>query len=174
MRDIHMICRACETPDGERMKTELYNLITDHDNRVGYQALWIMTHFNDEEIIRLLPKREMLTDILLTTDHTGKKRLILTLLERMPADKGSIRTDYLDFCLSRINSTEPYGIRALCMKQAFTLCRFYPELTGELAAQLELLGYGELSPGLLTARRNILRRISKLKDTPQKPEGSDR
>lgn len=153
-------------PDGEKVRTSLYSLINDSGDRVGYNALWILTHFSDTGIEWLLPRRDHLIDTLLATGHTGKRRLILALLERMPTDKDSLRTDYLDFCLSRINSTEPYGIRALCMKQAFAQCRFYPELTAELIAQLEMLGYGELSPGLLTARKNILRNISKLRTAP--------
>ncbi len=169
MNDIHMICRACDVPGGGKVKTALYSLITDIDNRVGYNALWIMTHFSNEGIRWLIQQRDQLIDLLITTDHTGKRRLLLALLERMPTEKKNLRTDYLDFCLSRINSTEPYGIRALCMKQAFAQCRFYPELTGELIEQLEMLGYGELSPGLATARRNILRDISRLKTAAARP-----
>ena len=63
-----------------------------------------------------------------------------------------------EFCLSKINSTEPYAIRALCLKQAYAMCRFYPELMAELKNQIELMEYGELSPGLLS----VIRRIKKI------------
>jgi len=89
----------------------------------------------------------------------GKRRLILTLLEHLSIEKDDIRTDYLDYCLSKINSTEPYAIRALCLKQAYAMCRFYPELLAELKNEVELMQYGELSPGLLSVIRHMRKKI---------------
>lgn len=100
---------------------------------------------------------------MLTTPHTGKRRLSLALLEELTVERKDIRADYLDFCLSKINSQEPYGIRALCLKQAFALCRFYPELIAELKNEIELIEFSEPSRGILTTKKNVLRKIAKLK-----------
>lgn len=160
--DIREICYACSGEGGEEMKKELFSLINHPEERVGYNALWIFTHFSAPEMKWLMPRRNELIDALLQTDHVGKQRLLLTLLEHQKVTVNDLRTDYLDFCLARINSAEPYAIRAFCLKQAFALCRFYPELMAELENEIELMECGELSPGLLSARRNIRRKISRL------------
>ena len=84
----------------------------------------------------------------------------MTLLERQPFTKEGFRTDYLDFCLEHMAMLEePYGIRALCMKQAFVQCSLVPELLPELEATLQLMDDNFLSSGLRTAKRNVLREI---------------
>lgn len=145
----------------DALKEELYRLIDDADDRVGYNALWAFSHFTLDDNEWLYAKRDNLIDKLLVETHVGKRRLILTLLERQPARKEDVRADYLDFCLSRICSAEPYAIRALCLKQAYAQCRHYPELMGEFMETIALLDQAELSPGLKSARRIILARIAK-------------
>lgn len=159
--DIRRICRACGGGCNNRTKEELYALIYDADDRVGYNALWIFTHFSKEDIRWLAPKRNALIDTVLAANHTGKRRLILTLLDRIAISAVDVRTDYLDFCLSKINSSEPYGIRALCMKQAFAQCRYYPELMAELKSELQMTEYDGQSAGVAATRRNILKKIER-------------
>lgn len=164
-RDILDLCAACRNAPDDGLKSELYSAVFHPDDRVGYNALWVFTHFPPADMEWLVPKRNELVDMVLTTSHTGRRRLILALLERLPVGRNDIRSDYLDFCLSNINSTEPYGIRALCLRQAFAQCRFYPELMAELENEIELMEQGTLSPGLAAARRIIRQRISALKKT---------
>lgn len=152
--------RIIASDDTISARESLYALMCDGDERVGYNALWVMTHFTPSANEWLAEKRDELINRLFACSHTGKKRLILTLLERLPARPEEIRTDYLDFCLANINSSEPYGIRALCMKQAYAQCRFYPELMQEFLAILEMSDQEALSPGLRCAKRNILQHIT--------------
>ena len=161
-RDILELCAACSGTSGDALKAELFSLISHADDRVGYNALWVFTHFPPEDMRWLEPKRCELVATALHTVHMGKRRLALTLLDRLPAAWGDVDADYIDFCLSRINSTEPYGVRALCIKQAFAICRSYPELTVELKNELELMGYGDLPPGILSVRKRIMRSLSTL------------
>lgn len=161
VREIVMICSCCRGEVNDEVKEMLYALVADDDERVGYNSLWVFTHFDKDDKAWLRPKRNELIDYLLGVQHEGKRRLILNLLDSQYIGKEDVRADYLDFCLSAINSTEPYGIRALCIKQAFAQCRFFPELLGELKSELEIMEMGELSPGLLSVRRNILKKISR-------------
>ncbi|MDE6339361.1 MAG: hypothetical protein K2K97_06200, partial [Muribaculaceae bacterium] len=133
---------------------------------VVYNALWVFTHFSDENIQWLRTKRNFLIDILLNkfdydagAKREGKVRMTLALLERLPISAEDVRTDYLDYCLARINSLEPYGIRALCMKQAYRQCCYYPELLNELRSEIELMDTVPLSPGLEAARRNLMSKL---------------
>lgn len=151
--DIRHICTGCRSVSDDSAKTELFSIISHSGDRIGYNVLWVFTHSPMKDMKWLAPKRDYLIDLLLKTDHVGKKRLILTLFEQLPIKIEDIRTDYLDFCLSKINSTEPYAIRALCLKQSYAMCRFYPELMDELKNEMELMQYGELSPGILSVIR---------------------
>lgn len=160
--DIRSVCRRCSEAENDDEKAALFTLIHDTDDRVSYNALWIFTHFSSDDSRWLDDKRNEIIDTLLTTGHTGKRRLMLTLLDRMTISAAQIRSDYLDFCLSKINSTEPYGIRALCIRQSFAQCRFYPELIAELNSELERIEFGASSRAILTTKRIILDKIAKL------------
>ena len=160
MADIRAVCAYASGSDSDRNKAELYALIHDDDDRVGYNALWIMTHFAPDSMSWLYIRRDELIDRVLTEEHTGKRRLILTLLERMPVSAADVRTDYLDFCLAHINSIDPYGVRVLCMKQAYAQCQWFPELLAEFISTVNMLDGGEISAGLRAARKNILAAIA--------------
>ena len=162
-REILYLCSVIRNSDNDRSIETLYNLVADDDDRVAYNALWIFSHLTTEDSRWLLTRRNELIDQLLVETHVGKERLILTLLERQSVEKENIRTDYLDFCLSSINSAKPYAIRALCLKQAFAQCRHYPELVQELIACINMMEPFEISPGLRSARNNILKQLAKSK-----------
>lgn len=158
--DILELCRSCSGIDNNAVKEDLFAMIGHDNDVISYNALWVFSHFAKPDIKWLTSRRNELIDQLLLTGHVGKRRLILTLLEHLPIAKEDVRTDYIDFCLSKINSNEPVAIRSLCLKQSFALCRFYPELMVELTNEIELMGCGELSSGLLSVRKNIMMKIS--------------
>lgn len=140
---------------------ELYRFIYDANGHVRYNALWIMTHWPEDKQTWLAQRRNGLIDRVIACNRPGRRRLLMTLIERMEFTEADVRSDFLDFCLSKINSTEPYGVRSLAIKLSYAQCRFYPELTTELLAQLELLNLGDLSPALQTSRRNVLKKIKR-------------
>ncbi len=154
------LCVGLSGENSDAANEALYSLIGDSDSRVGYNALWVFTHSLRNGNLWLCARRDDLIDKLLSTKHIGKTRMILSLLNRLPADKAPLRIDYLDYCLLGINSTNPPGIRALCIRQAYCLCKPYPELLSELSEQLGIIDYGELSPGIKVARRDVLKAIS--------------
>lgn len=166
LTSIRELCDRCAAADGPGLKEELFALTCDADDRVGFNALWALTHFPATEREWFDTKRRTLIDSLLATNHTGRRRLTLTLLNDKLSAPAEIRTDYLDYCLGAINSTEPYGVRTLCLKQAFALCRRHPELLAELATTISMMERGTLSPGLLSARNQTLRKISALTRRP--------
>lgn len=65
--------------------------------------------------------------------------------------------DFLDFCFSHFTDVAEYpGIQSLCLKLAHRMCRFYPELMGELKRTLEAMEISEYSPALRSVRSRIL------------------
>lgn len=158
MHNIHSILFSAQ--GDEVRKQELYNLLYDKDDMVAYQAAWVMTHYSLHENEWLYDKQNELIDEAMSCKHTGKRRLILSLLFRQPMSNPT-RVDFLDFCLERmVSKREPVGIRSLCMKLAYELCRPTPELVQELKTILEIMD-GELSPGIQAVRNNILKAMKK-------------
>ena len=161
MSEVRELVAACCGAERMAMRRTLWLAVGGEDDRAAYNALRVLTHLPEEERGWLAEHRDALIDLAMTTSHVGSRRLVMTLLERQPVEATDVRTDYLDFCLSRINSTEPYAIRALGLKQAYAQCRHYPELIAELRQEIEIMSLGELSPGLFSARRQILRKLRK-------------
>jgi hypothetical protein len=130
----------------------------DDDGRVRRHAAWVLTKCSDDELLRLLPLQQRLTDLALQTDDSSLCRLTLHLLERMPMEKESMRTDLLDFCLSHMQLPNEFpGVQTLCMKIAHRACSAYPELTAEFRRILENWNEAYYTPAILGLRRKLLR-----------------
>lgn len=160
--EIKRLSAACTGPGSEAVKAEIFRLAGDADERIAYNALWVFTHLPSAERQWLLPHRNELIDRLLGTRHAGLQRLLLTLLQSLPTTEADVRTDYLDFCLTHINSCAPYAIRAFSLKQSYEMCRFFPELLHELKGEMDMMADGEMSPGLRSALRQVNKRMKGL------------
>lgn len=157
MSDIHEILRL--TQQNDKRKQELYDLVMGEDEKIGYHAAWIFTHFSLEDNKWLYDKQNELIDKLLVCEHGGQRRLILSLLYKQPL--ADLRVDLLDYCLEQMLSVKELpGVRSLCMKIAYELCRTIPELTQELKTTIEMME-GELCPAIRSVRKNILKAIPK-------------
>ncbi len=158
MDDIFEICYY--TQGDSKRKQKLYNLIFDTDDKVAYQAVWVLNHFSLWENRWLYSKQNELIDEVIACKHAGKRRVILSLLFRQPPANPP-RVDFLDFCLERMVSRQELpGVQSLCMKLAYELCRPFPELLQELKATLEIME-GDLIPSIRTVRKNVLKAMQK-------------
>lgn len=150
------------TNGNDNAKQELYNLIFDENERVSYQAIWVMTHFSTEENRWIFSKQDELINELMQCKHNGKRRTLLSLLYRQPLNN-LFRMDFLDYCFEQLVSPkQPYAIQALCMKISYEACLSAPELLQELQTTLEMIE-GELSPAVNATRKNILKAMRKRK-----------
>lgn len=155
--DIHEI--LIYTRGNRERVSELYGLIFDPEDNVGYQALWACSHFSSQENEWLYDKQDELINEVLACAHPGKRRILLNLLLRQP-QANPPRVDFLDFCLDRMLSPKELpGVQSLCMKLAYELCRPIPELLREFRTLLELAEPDLLQISLRTVRKNILKKI---------------
>ena len=164
MNDIEAIRVYTHGKENDARKEELYRVMMDDEGRAGGNAVWIFSHFTEEDNEWLFSKQQELIDAVMSTENITKRRIMMVLLERQTFMEQGFRGDYLDFCFEHMAMLqEPYGIRALCMKQAFVQCSLVPELLPELEATLELMDNNYLSPGLRTAKRNVLKKMKKIR-----------
>ena len=160
--DIHELCALTQGERNNSFKEQLYQLTLDSDRRVATNALWVFTHFSAVDNEWLYAKHDQLIDRCLKEKDTTKLRLMLNLLLRQPYTEEAIRTDFIDFCLTRLADTKsPYAVRAQCIKLAYVQMRYWPELLNELCQTLEMISCEHLSPGLRSAWRQVMKRIQK-------------
>ena len=162
MDDIHEICFLAQGERNDGIKAKLYDLTFDEDNRVALNALWVFTHFDQANNEWLYAKHNDLIDRLFVEKNMTKLRLMLSLLIRQPFEEANLRSDFIDYCVGKITACSyPYAIRALCMKLAYEQMKYYPELLEELRMALDMLEQEVLSPGLLSAKRQIMKKIKR-------------
>lgn len=142
----------------------LWRYTYSNDRRMSVNALWVLTHLPESDKEWLQSLQNELADRLLLESDGSKKRLMLQLLRDQKFNPEKIRTDLLDFCLSKINSEcEPFAVRCFSMYLAYNLSQHYPELIGELEQYLDLLSRQSLSAGLKSGLRQTRAKIARLK-----------
>ena len=157
---INEICLLVQGEQNHSLKEQLYQLTLDNDRRVATNALWVFTHFSAVDNEWLYAKHDQLIDRCLKEKDTTKLRLMLNLLLRQPYTEEAIRTDFIDFCLTRLADTKsPYAVRAQCIKLAYMQMRYWPELLNELRQTLEMISCEPLSPGLRSAWRQVMKKL---------------
>jgi hypothetical protein len=143
------------TQKNDKRKQELYNLLFT-DDMVAYQAAWVFTHFSLHENEWLYDKQNELIDEVLICSHPGKRRLLLTIIFKQPLTNPP-RTDFLDFSLDRMLSRKELpGVRTLCMKLAYEMCRSIPELIRELRMLIDMMEPDLLEKSMQAVRKNVL------------------
>ena len=137
---------------------ELWSTLFDGTNqRASNNAAWTMMHLPKSDFKNIDEHRNRLSELAIETDNTTMRRLSLALLERLEWSIDDIRTDLLDFCLEHLAlAEEPYGIRSVCMKLAYKMCRHYPELKEELRQSLLLIEPTDLGRGVRHTRNKII------------------
>ena len=127
------------------------------DYLVVRSALWGLTKASKEELSQL---QVILNDFInqaMQTENSSVRRLTLNIVERLEIKEDDLRTDFLDFCLEHITDVEEFlGIQSVCMKLAFRMCKFYPELMDELKRTLEAMEIDYYKPAVKCVRTRIL------------------
>ena len=158
--DIHELCALTQGEQNNHLKEELYQLTLDNDRRVAINALWTFTHFALADNEWLYAKHDQLIYRCLKEKDATKLRLMLNLLLRQPFDEEAIRTDFIDFCLTRLaDPKSPYAVRAQCIKLAYEQMKYWPELLNELRQTLEMISCEPLSPGLRSAWKQVMKKL---------------
>lgn len=159
--DIHKIC--IETQGDSHRMSDLYQLTFDADDRVAFNALWVFTHFDIDNTKWLYQKQDDLINRVLCEKNITKCRLMLVLLSRLSFTEENLRSDFIDYCIAKITAcSQPYGVRALCIKLAWEQMKFHPELLAELKLALEMLEQETLSPGLTSAKRQVMKKMNSI------------
>ena len=127
------------------------------DYRVARSALWGLTKASKEELSQLQVILSEFINQAMQIDNSSVRRLSLNVIERLEMSENDLRTDFLDFCFEHMIDVEELpGIQSVCMKLAFRMCKFYPELMDELKRTLEAMEIDYYKPAVKCVRSRIL------------------
>lgn len=127
------------------------------DYQVARNALWGLTKGSSSEISQLQPLLHPLIDLALATANSSVRRLSLNIIERLTIEVDDLRTDFYDFCLDHMTDVSEYpGIQSLCMKLAYKMSQFYPELMDELLRIIQGMEISYYKPAVKSVRNRIL------------------
>lgn len=128
------------------------------DAHVARNALWALTKATDKELEQLQPMLNEFIELAMQTKESAVRRLSLNIVERLKLTEDDLRTDFLDFCLEHMADIEEFpGIQSLCMKIAYHMCRFYPELMDEFMRTIDSIELSYYKPAI----RCVVNRIKK-------------
>lgn len=129
----------------------------DEDYQVARNALWGLTKATSLELSQLQVALNELIDLAMATGNPSVRRLSLNIIERLKMEEKDLRTDFLDFCLDHMARLDEFpGIQSLCMKLAYRMCGFYPELADELKRTVAAMDMAYYKPAVKSVRRRIL------------------
>ena len=127
------------------------------DYLVARSALWGLTKASKEELTQLQVILNELINQAMLTENSSVRRLSLNIIERLEMSEDDLRTDFLDFCFEHMIDVEEFpGIQSVCMKLAFRMGKFYPELMDELKRTLEAMEIDYYKPAVKCVRSKIL------------------
>lgn len=127
------------------------------DYQVARNMLWGLTKATNAELSQLQPMLHELIDLAMSHENSSVRRLSLNVIERLQMEEEDLRTDFLDFCLDHMTLIEEYpGIQTLCMKLAYRMCKFYPELMDEMKRTVESMDIDYYKPAVKSLRNRIL------------------
>lgn len=129
----------------------------DEDYQVARNTLWGLTKATNEELAQLQPILHELIDLALSAENSSVRRLSLNVIERLRIEEDDLRTDFLDFCLDHMVDINEYpGIQSLCMKLAYRMSTFYPELMEELIRTVKSMDIEYYKPAVKSVRNRII------------------
>ena len=76
MNDINKICIMTQGKENDHRKEELYQLTFDENDRVSFNALWALSHFDEANNPWLFQKHDDLIDRVLVEKNETRRRLI--------------------------------------------------------------------------------------------------
>ena len=129
----------------------------DADYRVARSALWGLTKASDNELSQLQVLLDKLIDQAMHTENSSVRRLTLNIIERLELTEDDLRSDFLDFCMEHMVAGDEFpGVQTLCMKLAYRMCGFFPELMEEFKRILDAMEIEYYKPAVKGLRAKIL------------------
>ncbi len=133
----------------------------DDSQPENWRAAWMVDKIHDLYPERVVPYFPTLTQFLMTTLNSGKKRHILKLLSLHDIQEENMAL-LLNYCIDVFtNAAEPVAVRVHAMQILFNIAQKEPDFSGELIELIEHEIEYHGSAGIASRGRKLLRKLSK-------------
>lgn len=138
----------------------VYTLIKDSEKKIAWRAAWACQKVFDKYPHFLEGKQEELMGIVMKNNHSGTRRILLSILLELPVPE-PLPVDFLEFCFNNmLDPNQAIATQAFCIKLAYKLCLLEPELLPELKLYLENAELEYYSPGVKSCVRNVIKKLN--------------
>ena len=151
-----------EISDAPQHLSALMELMFDDSDPKNWRAAYLVEKIHDHHPEAVVPYLPAMTDFLLITQNTSKKRHLLKLisLHLLPEDR---MVEMLNYCIDVFTSgAEPVAVRVHAMQVLFNIAQAEPDFSGELS---ELIGH-EIefhgSAGIASRGKKLLKKLAHL------------
>jgi hypothetical protein len=137
----------------------LIKIALDDSQPQNWRAIWMVDKIHEKHPELILPYLEPMTDFLLTTQNTSKKRHLLKLisLNNLPEENlGRL----LNYCIDVFsNAAEPVAVRVHAMQILFNIAQKEPDFSGELIELIEHEMEYHGSAGIASRGNKLLKKL---------------
>ena len=122
--EIEALCAECAGNEG--LMNMVYQLMDSDDSRTATNALWLLNHLPKSEDAWLETHRADLIARTVAEEVSGRRRMLLCLVSRLPFGADDVRIDLLNFCFDHaLQPRETAACRALipsCCANSISRC----------------------------------------------------
>lgn len=142
----------------ESLFAEIYRLIYSENPRIAWHAAWVIDHVSEENPSKLKPYVSELIDKLPGLKSSSLKRHFTRMLlsQEIPEHLLGSLIDVLYYLLS---PEEAIAVRANALQLLYNISMIEPDLKPELISVIEGILEEELTPGMNSKGRNLLKAL---------------
>ncbi len=159
----HVIAHSWEHPETLDI---LLSIAMDDSQAINWRAMYLFELIHNQYPELVIPYLPAMSDFLLTTKNSSKKRHLLKLisLHEIPEENMAM---LLNFCIREFtNAAEPVAVRVHAMQILFNIAQREPEFAGELIDLIENEIEFHGSAGISSRGLKLLKRLK----SPVKPK----
>jgi hypothetical protein len=135
----------------------------DDSQPENWRAAWMVDKIHDRYPELVQPHFPAITQFLLTTQNSAKKRHFLKLLSLHPIPEENTAL-LLNFCINVFsNAAEPIAVRVHAMQTLFNIAQQEPDFSGELIELIEHEMEYHGSAGLASRGKKLLKKLYKFR-----------
>jgi hypothetical protein len=133
--------------------------VLDDSQPENWRAAWMVDKIQERHPELVFPYLQTMTDFVLTTQNTGKKRHLLKLVSLYEIKDENMAV-LLNYCIEVFtNATEPVAVRVHAMQILFNIAQKEPDFSGELIELIEHELEYHGSAGLASRGKKLLKKL---------------
>ena len=133
--------------------------VLDDSQPENWRAAWMVDKIQERHPELVFPYLQTMTDFVLTTQNTGKKRHLLKLVSLYEIKDENMAV-LLNFCIEVFtNAAEPVAVRVHAMQILFNIAQKEPDFSGELIELIEHEMEYHGSAGLASRGKKLLKKL---------------